>query len=312
MYRTWSTENTINKNILITGGNGLVGSTITGQLRPTSKELDLRNAGQTYRYFEKKAPTHVIHCAAKVGGLLANIEANGEFFYDNVQINLNVLEACRRYGVKKLVSFLSTCIYPDNVEYPLTEEKIHLGPPHSSNYGYAYAKRMLEVQSRAYNEQHGTKFVTVIPTNIYGPRDNFNIEKGHVIGGLINKCLTAKKNNTEFLVWGSGKPLREFIYSEDIGRLTDWALENYEEADPIIFSNSQEVSIKKLAYLIAETLEFDGPIIFDTNKPDGQFRKPTDNFKLTSLLPDFEFTPIEMGIKKTIDWFISHQSEARK
>ena len=225
----------------------------------------------------------------------------GEFYYDNIMINTNVLEACRITGVKKVVSFLSTCIFPDDIEYPLTEKKIHIGEPHNSNYAYAYAKRMLDIQSRAYKEQYGVNYTCVIPTNIYGPNDNFNLENGHVLPALIHKCYLAKKNNTDFVVWGSGKPLREFIYSEDVGRLTEWALNNYEEEEPIIFSTSDEISIGNVAEMVVYYMGFKGKLIFDDEKPDGQFRKPSDNSKLKSYLPDFEFTPIDKGIEKSVN-----------
>tara|TARA_R110002020_G_scaffold68611_4_gene179470 strand:+ start:13898 stop:14800 length:903 start_codon:yes stop_codon:yes gene_type:complete len=297
---------------LITGGSGLVGCTIDAEIKLGSKDGDLRNWSEVLQVFDTHKPTHVIHAAARVGGVGGNIKAKGEFFTDNILMNTHVLEACRIHNVKKVVSFLSTCIFPDSIEYPLTEKKIHLGAPHWSNYGYAYSKRMLDVQTEVYRDQYGVDFVSVIPTNIYGPNDNFNLDNGHVIPSLIHKCYLAKKNNTEFKVWGSGKPLREFIYSKDIGKLTNWALENYNESEPIIFSTSQEISIRDLVGLIVESMDFKGEVVFDTTKPEGQFRKPADNSKLKSYLPDFEFTSIEEGIKETVDWFIKNYKNCRK
>ena len=154
-------------SILITGGTGLVGSSLKNGIKLSSKDIDLRDWNKTITKFQNINPEKVIHCAARVGGLGGNMNYKGEFFYENIMINTNVLEASRQIGVKKVVSFLSTCVFPDDVEYPLTEKKIHLGEPHSSNYPYAYAKRMVDVQSRAYNEQYGTNYVCVIPTNIY-------------------------------------------------------------------------------------------------------------------------------------------------
>ena len=298
--------------IMVTGGSGLVGSTINADIKLSSKDADLRNWNETISIFEKYKPDEVIHCAGKVGGVGSNMNYKGEFFYDNIMINTNVLEACRITGVKKVVSFLSTCIFPDDIEYPLTEKKIHIGEPHNSNYAYAYAKRMLDIQSRAYKEQYGVNYTCVIPTNIYGPNDNFNLENGHVLPALIHKCYLAKKNNTDFVVWGSGKPLREFIYSEDVGRLTEWALNNYEEEEPIIFSTSDEISIGNVAEMVVYYMGFKGKLIFDDEKPDGQFRKPSDNSKLKSYLPDFEFTPIDKGIEKSVNWFVENYEEARK
>jgi len=145
-------------------------------------------------------PEYVIHTAGKIGGLLGNMNHKGQFFYENITINTNVLEAARVAKVEKVLSFLSTCIFPDNIKYPLTEDQIHNGEPHNSNYPYAYAKRMLDVQSRAYREQYGCNYVCVIPTNIYGPNDNFNLESGHVLPSLIHKCYLAKQNNEDFVI----------------------------------------------------------------------------------------------------------------
>ena len=299
------------KKLLVTGGNGLVGSSITSDVK-IGKEYDLRNIEETNKMFEHHKPTHVIHCAGKVGGISANMNYKGEFFYDNIMINTNVIESARKNNVKKLVSFLSTCVFPDNIEYPITEKKIHLGAPHFSNYPYAYAKRMADIQIRAYREQYGLEYVSVIPTNIYGPNDNFSLESGHVIPMLLHKMYNAQRDNTDFVVWGSGTPLREFIYSKDIAKLSEWALDNYNESEPIIFSNSNEISIKDLVDFLVNEFNFKGKVIFDKTKPDGQFRKPSDNSKLKSYLSNFEFTPIEQGLKETINWFIENYDKTRK
>ena len=298
---------------ILTGAGGLVGSKVKADFRIDGKDqLDLRDFQATLDYFTEHEADTVIHCAAKVGGVMANMSYMGEFFYDSMAMNLNVLEAARRSGVRKVVSFLSTCIYPDNVKYPLVENDLHMGEPHESNFGYAYAKRMLEVQSRAYRKQYGVNYVCVVPTNIYGPNDNFNLEGGHVVPALIHKCYLAKKNNTPLVIWGSGKPLREFVYSEDMGKLINWAALDYEEETPIIFSNSEEISIKELVEAVVEAFDFQGEIIYDETKPEGQYRKPTDNSKLRSYLPDFEFTPIKEGVKKTVDWFVENYEDCRK
>jgi len=310
---------------LLTGAGGLVGSTIPADVRvlgrkppsPDYKErtkrwCDLTSFRETYNLFQETNPTHVIHCAGRVGGLKANSEHLGEFFYENMMINLNVLEAARRSGVEKVVSFLSTCIFPDKVKYPLTEDKMHKGEPHPSNYGYAYAKRMLEVQSRAYADQYGMKCVCVIPTNIYGPHDNFNLESSHVVPALIHKCYLAKNNDTDLVIWGSGKPLREFIFADDVGDITQLILEYYEGSEPLILSNSEEVSIGELAETIGEAMDYQGKIIFDKSKPDGQHRKPTCNLRLQDFVPEYKFTPLEKGIKQTVDWFVENYENCRK
>jgi len=299
------------KKLLVTGANGLVGSSIISDVK-IGKEFDLRNSEETNKMFELHKPTHVIHCAGKVGGLSANMNYKGEFFYDNIMINTNVIESARKNNVKKLVSFLFTCIFPNEIEYPITEKKIHFGEPHFSNYPYAYAKRMADIQIRAYREQYAVEYVSVIPTNIYGPNDNFSLNNGHVIPMLLHKLYLAQKNNTDFIVWGSGKPLREFIYSKDISKLSEWALDNYNESEPIIFGNSEEISIEDLVDLLVKEFNFKGNVIFDKSKPDGQFRKPSDNSKLKTYLPNFKFTPIEEGLKETINWFIENYENTRK
>lgn len=301
----------MDKKLLVTGGRGLVGSAINADIK-LGREYDLTNSQETNKAFEYHQPTHVIHCAGKVGGVGGNMNYKGEYFYDNLMINTNVIEAARRSGVKNLVAFLSTCVFPDDVEYPLTEAKVHLGEPHSSNYPYAYAKRMADIQIRAYREQYGINYTSVIPTNIYGPNDNFSLEHGHVMPMLIHKLYEAQRNNTDFVVWGSGKPLREFIYSKDVALLAEWAVNHYNETEPIIFSTSEEISIRDMVDLLVQEFNFKGNVIFDTTKPEGQFRKPSDNSKLKSYLPDFEFTPIEQGIKETVNWFIENYDKARK
>lgn len=300
------------KKVLVTGGTGLVGTAIEADIKVGTKDADLRDWGQTNKLIENYKPTHVVHTAARVGGVGGNMRAKGEFYYDNIRINTNVLESCRINNVEKVVSILSTCIFPDKVEYPLTEKKIHLGAPHKSNYGYAYAKRMLDVQTEVYREQYNVNYTCVVPTNIYGPNDNFDIDNGHVLPSLIHKCYIAKQNNTNLEVWGSGEPLREFIYSKDIGKLINWALDNYDDPESIIFSTSHEISIKDVVGLIVDAMGFTGKVIFDTTKPEGQFRKPSDNSKLLSLLPDFKFTPIDVGIKETVEWFTNNFDNARK
>jgi GDP-L-fucose synthase len=299
------------RKILVTGGKGLVGSAINADVK-IGKEYDLIEKNQCELMFETHKPTHVIHCAGTVGGLGANMNLKGKYFYDNIMINTNVIESCRKYDVKKLVSFLSTCVFPANVEYPLTEKKIHLGEPHYTNYPYAYAKRMSDIQTRAYREQYGLNYVSVIPTNIYGPNDKFSLTDGHVVPMLLHKLYLADLNKTDFIVWGTGDSLREFVYSKDIAKLAEWAIDNYDDEDPILFSSSEEISIKDLVYLIVKEFDFKGKVIFDTTKPDGQYRKPTDNSKLKSHLPNFEFTPIEVGLKETIKWFKENYDIARK
>ena len=198
---------------LVTGGYGLVGSEFTGlnYIPLSSSECDLRNRNEIDSILNKINFDSIIHCAGRVGGVGGNMSRKGEFFHDNIMMNTNVIESARVHGIKNLVAFLSTCIFPNQIDYPLSENKIHLGPPHFSNDAYAYAKRMSDIQIRAYKEQYGLNYKSVIPTNIYGPNDNYDIQDGHVIPSLIHKCYLAKKNDTPLVIWGSGKPLREFM-----------------------------------------------------------------------------------------------------
>jgi len=310
--------------VLVTGGTGLVGKAIETVVKEntndnetwffaSSKDADLTSRESTEALFQRLKPTHVIHLAAMVGGLFRNLKYPVDFYRLNVLMNDNVMECCRIYKVTKLVSCLSTCIFPDKTTYPIDETMIHNGPPHHSNAGYAYAKRMIDVMNKGYNEQHGCNFTSIVPTNIYGPHDNYSIEDGHVIPGLIHKAYLAKKNGTELSIWGSGSPLRQFIYSEDLAKLTVWVMREYHSPEPIILSvgEEDEVSIEHVARSVAKAMEVDD-IKFDTTKSDGQFKKTASNAKLRTFLPDFKFTPIEEGIQKTVEWFTDNYDTARK
>ena len=320
------TEKLANKRILVTGGSGLVGSAIrkiasTEESREDEEwifscvdDADLTNAAETTALFERIKPTHVIHLAAMVGGLFRNMKYNLDFFRKNIQINDNVLSASHQTGVTKVISCLSTCIFPDKTTYPIDETMVHNGPPHDSNFGYSYAKRMIDVLNHAYHQQHGCLFTSVIPTNVFGPHDNFCIEDGHVLPGLMHKVWIAEKTGQPFVVWGTGSPRRQFIYSLDLARLFIWVMRHYEEIEPIILSvgEEDEVSIKEAAEMIVEAMNFTGEVIYDTSKADGQFKKTANNAKLRKLWPDFTFTPIKQAIKETCDWFVSNYDTARK
>jgi GDP-L-fucose synthase len=313
--------------VMVTGGSGLVGQAIreyveeAGHTLPGetwvflgSKDGDLRVRSETDAVFEKYQPTHVIHLAAKVGGLFANMAQKVEFFRENILINDNVMECCRVYKVQKLVSFLSTCIFPDKTSYPIDETMLHDGPPHPSNEGYAYAKRLIDTMNRAYAEEYNCNFTSIIPTNIYGKYDNFSIQNGHVIPGLIHKCYLAKLANEPFTIWGSGTPLRQFVYSRDLAELTVWVMREYHEPTPITLSvdEEEEVSIKDVALAVAKAMKFEGSVEFDTSKADGQFKKTASNKKLRTYRPDYNFTTIEDGIQKSVDWFVENYETCRK
>jgi len=301
---------------IVTGANGLVGYAIRQLNLPdttylTREDIDLTDFKSTKNRFEEMAPENVIHLAAQVGGIGGNLIHSGEYFRNNILINTNVLESARIVGTQKLISFMSTCVFPDKCTYPLNEKDLHNGPPHPSNFGYAYAKRMLDVQSNAYRKEWNCNYIVAIPTNIYGPNDNFSLTEGHVVPALIHKTFLAKKNRTDLTVWGSGKPLREFVYSGDIAKLALWAIENYSEDTPIIFTSGIEATIRELTEVVAKKMKFEGKLIFDSSKPDGQYRKPSDATKLKNYLPDVEWTPLEEGIGRTVDWFLSNYPNVR-
>ncbi|MBT8540439.1 GDP-L-fucose synthase [Polynucleobacter paneuropaeus] len=303
--------------LLITGSEGLVGTALRnldlkGARYIARKDVDLTNFNAVRDLFLELRPQKIIHLAAQVGGIGGNLMHSGEYFRNNILINTNVLESARLAGCDRLISYMSTCVFPDKCEYPLNEKSLHNGPPHPSNFGYAYAKRMLEVQSTAYRKEWGCNYVVSIPTNIYGPGDNFNLTEGHVVPALIHRIFLAKQNNIDLEVWGTGKPLREFVYSADIAKLSIWAINNYNEEAPIIFTSGIESSIRELVEMVARVMKFKGKIIFNEDKPDGQFRKPSDGTKLKSYLPDFKWTPLDEGIELTVDWFLTNYQTLRK
>ena len=259
----------------------------------------------------RSQPDAIIHLAARVGGVKGNSDFVSDFFYENIQMNTNLLETARIYKVPKVLSLLSTCIYPDNPEYPLTEEQIHNGEPHQSNFGYAYAKRMLEVHSRAIRSQYGLKYITAVPNNIYGLKDNFDLENSHVIPAMIRKFHEAKIKNTDVVLWGSGQPMREFTNSKDIAKALLLLLESYEGALPINIGSTAEISIKEVSQIISKEIGFTGKIIWDTSKPEGQLKKPSSNEKFLDMCPNFCYTDLEDGLKETISWFKNNYPNVR-
>ena len=316
--------------ILVTGGSGLVGNAIQvlashySQYKfifVHSRDYDLSSLEQTRQMFDKLQPTIVIHLAACVGGLFKNMTQKVNMLEMNLMINYNIVKCSHDYKVEKLIACLSTCIFPDKTAYPINEGMLHDGPPHSSNDAYAYAKRMLEIHCQTYRETYGDNFICVIPTNIYGPHDNFNLQDAHVIPALIHKCYIAKQTNQDFIVSGSGKPLRQFIYSYDLAFLILWVVEHFNEKSIILsVGEKDELSIEDVARQIACYFDYEDRIKFDKSQSDGQYKKTADNSKLISYMHAqaqaqkqvFNFTPVEEGIKKTVEWFISNYEIARK
>uniref|UniRef100_A0A8D3AGP1 GDP-L-fucose synthase n=1 Tax=Scophthalmus maximus TaxID=52904 RepID=A0A8D3AGP1_SCOMX len=320
--------------VLVTGASGLIGKAIEhvvyheGGKRDgeewifiSSKDGDLTDLGQTKAVFEKFRPTHVIHLAAKVGGLFIHLKENLRFLRENILINDNVLQTAHETGVTKVVSCLSSCIFPDKTTYPIDETMIHDGPPHESNFGYSHAKRIIDIQNRAYFQQHGRCYTSVIPTNVFGPFDNFTAENGHVLSAVIGKTYKAKQEGTQVNVCGTGNPRRQFTYSLDLGRIIIWALREYKEVEPIIASGEYSAVLTHhmhyvhaiLCDTLQETWELgDTLCIYDTTMSDGQMRKTASNGKLKCYLPDFTFTPVNEAVKMTCDWFVANYDIANK
>lgn len=297
-------------NVMVTGGTGMVGKAIQ-KLRPnwiylSSKECNLYEKDAFQWQITRYNPTHVIHLAARVGGVKGNTEFVGDFCMDNQVINNNVLLPCvLEPRIKKVVSLLSTCVYPNKnyVKYPLTEDQLHNGPPHYSNFGYAYAKRMIEIQSRAYNVQYGkNKFSCAIPNNIYGNHDNFDLENGHVIPAIIRKVYEAKQTGSPPAFWGNGTALREFTHSSDIARALIYMIET-DAPNLMNIGTTEQLSIQSVVSGICDALEYTGTIEWDTSAPAGQYRKPSSNAKFLKENPSFTYTPFEEGIKEVCKWY---------
>ena len=310
------------KRIIITGGSGLVGTAIRTISQKyseyefvyiSSSEYDLTSMEKTREMFEKYKPYYVIHLAACVGGLFKNMSDKVKMLEDNLMINFNVVKCSHEYKVEKLVACLSTCIFPDKTSYPINETMLHDGPPHTSNDAYAYAKRILHIQCKAYRETYGDNFVCVIPTNVYGPNDNFNLLDGHVIPSLVHQCYLAVQDGGVFVVKGSGKPMRQFIYTEDLAELLMWTLCNY-DGELLILSvpEHDEVSISDVAKIIAKHMGYKDLIIYDEGYSDGQYKKTADNRRLLDLYGSYNFKNIDEGIRKTVEWFVTNYANSRK
>lgn len=298
-------------NYVISGGSGMVGSSFKSILPDAAYITRQQFHKKSYNITDK----FVIHLAARVGGVKANMEHMAEFYQQNSDINEKILHYAYTAKAKKVVSLLSTCVYPDApyINYPLTEDQLHLGPPHDSNFGYAYAKRMVDVMSRAYRQQYNCNFITAIPNNLYGENDNFDLQDSHVIPALIRKVWEAKINNKNYIeCWGDGSPLREFTYSKDIAKILLFLLEHYNEPEPINIGNTDEYSIKEVVEIICNTLEYGGEVVWQIDKPSGQHRKPSSNQKLLDLGWKKEhYTCLQEGLKKMCDWFIINYPNVR-
>ena len=313
--------------IVVTGGNGLVGNSIKAIVYQypqhefifiTRDMCELSSLPQVISFFSRPENKfdYIIHLAAKVGGLFMNLDSNVEMFSENIKINENILFACKKYGVKRGIFCLSSCIYPCNPNrFPMDESMIHESPPHHSNEGYAYAKRMLELQCRQYNKAYGTEYICVIPVNLYGPYDNFSIKNGHVIPAIMNRFHGEKaKKDGKFTVYGTGRPYRQFLFARDFAKIMCDVLldEKYDNTEPIICCND-ETTIKEMVGTLADAMDIGRKKLeWDTNKSDGCMKKTVDNSKLCKYYPGFKFTSLQDGLKETYRWFCASQETLRQ
>jgi len=300
----------LTSKIYIAGHTGMVGSALYRKftnlgykniIGRSSHELDLRFQDQVISFFEKERPEYVFLAAAKVGGILANNQYRAEFLYDNLMMEANIIHASFLHGVKKLLFLGSSCIYPKNAPQPLKEEFLLTGILEPTNEPYAIAKIAGIKLCEAYRSQYGCNFISAMPTNLYGPNDNYDLQGSHVLPALIRKFHEAKKANAkEVIIWGSGTPLREFMHVDDLANACAYLIENYDEPGFINVGSGEEISILNLARLIKDIVGFEGSIIHDTSKPDGTPRKLMDNSRLTEM--GWKSTiPLEQGIREVYD-----------
>ncbi|MDP7978341.1 GDP-L-fucose synthase [Bacillus sp. WLY-B-L8] len=304
--------------IYVAGHRGLVGSAILRKLEEqgytnlvykTSKELDLRDSKLVEDFFQAEQIKYVFLAAAKVGGIVANNEYPADFIRDNLMIQTNIIDSAYRYGVEKLLFLGSTCIYPKMAPQPLKEEYLLTGELEPTNEPYAIAKIAGIKMCQSYNRQYGTKYISAMPTNLYGENDNFDLHTSHVLPALIRKFHEAKESNDEFVeVWGTGSPLREFLYSNDLADACVYLMNNYEGNEIVNIGVGEDLSIKELAEKVKTTVGFEGELRFDASKPDGTPRKLVDVSKINSLGWKAT-TSLDEGLKKAYDWFLKTEKE---
>ena len=301
------------KRVLVTGGAGFLGSFVVEKLKdrdcnnifiPRSQDYNLVDMEAVKRAYKDADPDIVIHLAASVGGIGANMENPGKYFYDNLMMGVQLMEQGRLFGVEKFVALATICSYPKFTPVPFKEEELWNGYPEETNAPYGLAKKMLLVQSQAYRQQYGFNSCCLFPVNLYGPGDNFDPESSHVIPALIKKCIDAITNNESGItVWGTGQASREFLYVEDAAEAIILATERYDKSDPINIGAGFEITIRDLIELIVKLTNFKGEIVWDTSKPDGQPRRMLDTSKAEKEFGFKAKTNFEKGLKKTIEWY---------
>ncbi len=311
------------RRVVVTGGSGFLGSFLVERLQkagcaqifvPRSRDYDLRQHEAIRRLLADARPDVIIHLAARVGGIGANRTHPAEFFYDNLMMGVPLLHESWKFGVKKFVAIGTVCAYPKFTPVPFREEDLWNGYPEETNAPYGLAKKMLLVQSQTYRQQYGFNSIFLLPVNLYGPWDNFDLESSHVIPALIRKFIEANESSKtpsftrpQVTVWGTGAPTREFLYVEDAAEAILLAAERYNESEPVNIGSGMEIGIKELVHLIARLTGFEGEIVWDSTKPDGQPRRCLDTSKAKRLFGFRAQTGFEEGLRKTIEWYTAQK-----
>ncbi|HEX9983049.1 MAG TPA: GDP-L-fucose synthase [Thermoanaerobaculia bacterium] len=312
MHDFWST-----RRVLVTGGNGFLGGFLRERLErarpasimtPRSTELDLLDAKAVAAYLAEHRPNLVIHAAAVVGGIGANRNHPGKFFYENAVMGIHLIEECRLAGVEKFVCLGTVCAYPKFTPVPFREDDLWNGYPEETNAPYGVAKKAMLVQLQAYRQEYGFNGIYLLPVNLYGPRDHFDLENSHVIPAMIRKFVEAvERGEQEVVLWGDGSPTREFLYAADAAEGIVLAAEKYEGGEPVNIGSGEELSIRELATLIADRTRFNGQIVWDTLRPNGQPRRRLDVSRAEAAFGFRAQTSFAAGIAQTIDWFMAQQ-----
>lgn len=301
------------KNILVTGGTAVAGSALKAIHKEEfpgreftfigSRDCNLLDRNETVAFVDRLKPDAIIHLAAISGGIGLSIKHPASMLRDNVLLNFNVLEAARICGVQKTVMTLTTGMYPPDAPLPLKEEYIHNGPPHSSNYGSSFAKRLVEPAIKGYREEYGMNVIGLVPNGIFGENDNFNENDAPMVPTLIRRFYENRNTDNPIELWGDGSPLREYTYAKDVARAFVWCLDNYDDAQLLHTGTTEELTVKDMALLIAEFTGVDSNrIVFDTSKPNGIYRKNSDNSRFVGL-SHFRYTPFREGLQNTVRWF---------
>lgn len=302
------------RNVMVTGGAGFLGSPLVENLRsrsndvtvfvPRSANYDLTERTNIRRAFCDSEADIVVHLAATVGGIGANRANPGRYFYENAVMGIELLELARQFDVDKVTILGTICAYPKHTEVPFSEEDLYDGYPEETNAPYGVAKKALLTQSRAYRRQYGFNSIYLMPVNLYGPRDDFNLETSHVIPAIIRKCVEAReRGHTEIVAWGTGEPTREFLYVEDAAEGILTATERYDKSDPVNLGSGMEITIRKLVNTIANLTGYEGNVVWDTDKPDGQPRRRLDTSRARERFGWTASTEFKVGLKRTIEWY---------